>query len=60
MMAGGIAAVSPNGVLGDPAGASAEHGAQVLETMAADIADLVLHGTADVRGMLRVRPRASA
>ena len=60
MMAGGIAAVSPNGVLGDPAGASAEHGAQVLETMAADIADLVLHGTADVRGMLRARPRASA
>lgn len=34
MMAGGVAAVSPNGVLGDPAGASAEMGARVLEEMA--------------------------
>lgn len=59
MMAGGIAAVSPNGVLGDPAGATAEHGAQVLATMAAEIADLVLHGAPDVRGMLRIQPRAS-
>lgn len=30
MLAGGVKAVSPNGVLGDPTGASAEQGAQVL------------------------------
>lgn len=37
MMAGGIAAVSPNGVLGDPAGASAEEGERVLRHMVAEI-----------------------
>lgn len=57
MMAGGVAAVSPNGVLGDPAGATAEHGRQVMATMTTDIADLVLHGTADVHGMLRNRAK---
>lgn len=33
MRAGGVEAVSANGVLGDPTGASAEHGRHVLETM---------------------------
>jgi mycofactocin system creatininase family protein len=37
LRSGGIAAVSPNGVLGDPAGASAEEGALLLEAMAADL-----------------------
>jgi mycofactocin system creatininase family protein len=37
MMAGGVAAVSPNGVLGDPAGASAVEGERVLEAMVADV-----------------------
>lgn len=37
MMAGGIAAVSANGVLGDPAGASAEEGERVLAAMVADV-----------------------
>ena len=37
MMAGGVGAVSPNGVLGDPAGASAEHGRHVLEAMVDDV-----------------------
>jgi creatinine amidohydrolase len=37
MMAGGIAAVSPNGVLGDPAGASAAEGERVLKAMVADV-----------------------
>lgn len=37
MMSGGIAAVSANGVLGDPAGASAEEGARVLEAMVEDV-----------------------
>lgn len=34
MMAGGVAAVSPNGVLGDPTGASCEEGARTLVEMA--------------------------
>jgi mycofactocin precursor peptide peptidase len=33
LIAEGMAAVTPNGVLGDPRGASAEHGAEVLATM---------------------------
>lgn len=37
MTSGGIAAVSPNGVLGDPAGASAADGERVLEAMVADV-----------------------
>ena len=37
MMTGGIAAVSPNGVLGDPAGATAAEGARVLKAMVADV-----------------------
>jgi creatinine amidohydrolase len=37
MMAGGIKAVSANGVLGDPAGATAEEGAAVLAAMVADV-----------------------
>ena len=37
MMAGGIAAVSPNGVLGDPAGASAAEGERLLKAMVADV-----------------------
>jgi len=37
MMVGGVAAVSPNGVLGDPAGASAAEGERVLKAMVADV-----------------------
>jgi len=37
LVRGGIAAVSPNGVLGDPAGASAEEGAAVLRNMVDDV-----------------------
>ena len=37
MMSGGVAAVSANGVLGDPAGATAEEGARVLEAMVEDV-----------------------
>ncbi len=35
LRAGGVAAVSPNGVLGDPAGASAEEGGALLDAMSA-------------------------
>jgi creatinine amidohydrolase len=34
---GGVAAVSPNGVLGDPTGATAEQGEQLLGSLAADL-----------------------
>jgi mycofactocin precursor peptide peptidase len=37
LRAGGVAAVSPNGVLGDPAGASAEDGERMLGAMATDL-----------------------
>lgn len=41
MRAGGVAAVSPNGVLGDPAGASAEEGRVLLEAIVARVAAAV-------------------
>ncbi len=41
MRAGGVAAVSPNGVLGDPAGASAEEGRALLAEMADTLATAV-------------------
>ena len=34
---GGVASVSPNGVLGDPTGASAEEGRRLLDDLAADL-----------------------
>ena len=37
LRAGGVRAVSANGVLGDPSGASAEEGARLLERMTADL-----------------------
>lgn len=37
MITGGVAAVSPNGVLGDPAGADAAEGRRLLESMADDV-----------------------
>ena len=37
MLRGGVAAVSANGVLGDPAGATAEHGRTVLTQMVDDV-----------------------
>lgn len=38
MRVGGVAAVSPNGVLGDPADASAAEGRELLQTLVADLA----------------------
>jgi creatinine amidohydrolase len=38
LRADGVAAVSPNGVLGDPAGASAEEGAALVDALAGDLA----------------------
>jgi mycofactocin system creatininase family protein len=42
MQAGGVAAVSANGVLGDPTGASAPEGGRVLQAMIADVTSAVL------------------
>jgi mycofactocin system creatininase family protein len=53
LVAGGVGAVSPNGVLGDPAGASADEGERVLRQMAADIAAVVRGGVPDQHGRLR-------
>jgi mycofactocin system creatininase family protein len=41
LRAGGVRAVSPNGVLGDPAGASAAEGAALLDAAAAELAAFV-------------------
>jgi creatinine amidohydrolase len=37
LRSGGVRSVSPNGVLGDPAGASAEHGRTALGTLVRDL-----------------------
>ncbi|MGH3315106.1 MAG: mycofactocin biosynthesis peptidyl-dipeptidase MftE [Nocardioidaceae bacterium] len=52
LVAGGVGAVSSNGVLGDPAGASAAFGEHVLNLMADDVTALVRDGKPDQRGML--------
>lgn len=41
LRAGGVASVSPNGVLGDPTGASAEEGRALLEAWTADLSEAV-------------------
>jgi mycofactocin system creatininase family protein len=50
----GVAAVSPNGVLGDPDGASARAGRQMFQRMTHDIAVAVRDGDPDPQGCLRV------
>jgi creatinine amidohydrolase len=41
LRAGGVAAVSPNGVLGDPTGASADEGAALLDVLVAQLVSAV-------------------
>ena len=50
---GGVRAVAPSGVLGDPTGASAEEGAESLAALVAATVRRITHGTADARGRLR-------
>lgn len=50
----GVRAVSTNGVLGDPAGATAREGARLLSGMALDVTLAVQGGQASARGILRV------
>jgi mycofactocin precursor peptide peptidase len=53
LRAGGVAAVSPNGVLGDPAGASAEQGEELLAAMADALTAALARWTPDPTGRLR-------
>lgn len=59
LMEGGVAAVSANGVLGDPTGASASHGAEVLATMIGQTVDALRGGIVDVRGRIGIVERTS-
>lgn len=45
MRVGGVAAVSPNGVLGDPAGASAEEGNELLARLVGNLAQYLADST---------------
>ena len=49
LLSGGVGAVSANGVLGDPAGASAAEGAAVLAAMVADVLTAVAAPTEPAR-----------
>jgi mycofactocin precursor peptide peptidase len=52
MRVGGVASVSPNGVLGDPSGASAQEGLRLLWSMVADVVSSVLAWAPDGQGRL--------
>jgi mycofactocin system creatininase family protein len=52
MRAGGVAAVSPNGVLGDPAGASADEGERLLAAMSDSLRTAITRWTPDPVGRL--------
>ncbi len=51
---GGVIAVSPNGVLGDPTGADAEAGEALLGRLVATVVDAIRAGSADDAGRLLV------
>jgi mycofactocin system creatininase family protein len=53
MRAGGVAAVSPNGVLGDPAGASADEGERLLAAMSDALGAAITRWIPDPAGRLR-------
>ena len=53
MRAGGVAAVSANGVLGDPSGASPDEGERLLAAMAAELVAALARWTPDASGRLR-------
>ena len=52
LTSGGMRAASPNGVLGDPAGAGAEAGERLLNDMATDLRHRLARWTPDGRGRL--------
>jgi mycofactocin system creatininase family protein len=59
LMVGGVMAVSANGVLGDPSGATAAEGERVLLRMVSDVAEAIRVGETDARGCLRVVERST-
>ncbi len=52
LLRGGTAAVSPNGVLGDPRGATAAEGEELLATMTGELRDRLARWAPDGRGRL--------
>jgi creatinine amidohydrolase len=52
LRAGGVRAVSPSGVLGDPTGATADEGSRVLQGMVEDAFMRIMEGTINRHGML--------
>ncbi|WP_083435568.1 mycofactocin biosynthesis peptidyl-dipeptidase MftE [Pseudarthrobacter siccitolerans] len=52
LLASGVAAVSPSGVLGDPTGANAYEGARILDLMVHDAAHRIAGGALARNGML--------
>jgi mycofactocin system creatininase family protein len=58
LIEGGVAAVSPNGILGDPTGASALEGKYILERMAAEVAEAIRDGEPDAHGRLHIAERS--
>lgn len=52
LIARGVRGVSPSGVLGDPTGATAERGRELVEAMVADVVRRITENRADTRGRL--------
>ncbi|MDN5748652.1 MAG: creatininase family protein, partial [Pseudonocardia sp.] len=52
LLRGGVAAVSPNGVLGDPRGATAEEGEELLTIMVGQLRERLARWQPDDRGRL--------
>jgi mycofactocin precursor peptide peptidase len=57
LRSGGVRAVSPNGVLGDPAGASAEEGRALLAAASADLARFAGSASVTASNSPRITPR---
>lgn len=57
LLAGGVAAVSSTGILGDPIGANASEGARLLELMVEDAARRIAGSALGRNGMLAVNER---
>ncbi|MEU9456191.1 mycofactocin biosynthesis peptidyl-dipeptidase MftE [Streptomyces sp. NPDC048277] len=60
LMARGVRAISPSGVLGDPAGASAEEGRRAMSALVAVTVRRITRWTVDGRGRLTDPARAGA
>ncbi len=59
LMAKGVRAASPTGVLGDPTNANAEVGRQMMEQLVKAAADLITDATVDDRGRLKATELAT-